>query len=445
MTVKSTTTRAAWLALAGAVVMSACPAPARGGEETPLPLKLEMGVKALTTAQVAGTYRMMAFGSATGKVNLGFGEVLVTVSPAGKGHVLEIDVDGDGKISRSEQVPIVNGTGVLTFIRPGDDTQTTYRVRFTQVGVGVDRGTIRSVSARCQADYAWRTTVGKTVVRLIDANLDGKITQDGSDAVAIGASTIAMPLLKRHCIDGKEYDLEVSADGKTLSAVAHNDREHGKVSLSFRAGALKSLILQSATGAYDVAANPMIPPGDYRLTLGMLVQGGETAYIVPPSTPVTYTVKADFVNVLRLGPPLTVGIAGSYDKKGNISIRPPGGIVGAGGEYYRIQYPVAGRPMVAILAGGRSVASGPMACDKDNRPTGFSERCPGLSDTWQVQVQVPVPGMPAASGARSVGMLPIPDKPGDPPDVPPATVRYLPLKDRPASRPATHPASRPAP
>lgn len=442
---KFMTARTAWLASAFVLALSAGPRPARAGEVALLPLKLELGVKALSTAQLAGTYRTMGFGSATGKVNLGFGEVLVTAEAAGKGYTLNIDVDSDGKISRHEQVPIVNGSGTLTFVRPGDSTQTTYRIRFTQVGVGVDRGTVRSVSARCQADYAWRATVGKTTVRLIDANLDGKITQDGSDAIAIGAGTIALPLLKRHYIDGKEYDLEVSTDGTTLSAVAHNDREHGKVTLSFRTPALKSLILQDATGAYDIVVNPMIPPGDYRLALGVLVQAGETVYITPPSPSTSYAVKADFINVLKLGPPLTVGIVGSYDKKGNISVRPPGVVVGSGGEYYRIQYPVASHPTVALLAGGRNVGGGPMPFDKDNRPTGFSERIQGLGDTWQVQVQVPVPGLPAATGLRTVAMLPIPDKPADPPAVPPATVRYLPLKDRPATRPVAPPSTQPAP
>ncbi|MEI7835063.1 MAG: hypothetical protein WCK05_01460, partial [Planctomycetota bacterium] len=401
------TRRTTWLATVATLAMAGGFAPAPAGQEARLPLQLELGLKVLTPTRLAGGAKMMAFKEANGKVDLGFGDVTVVVVSVGRAFRIDIDLDGDGRISRQEQIPIApNGVAALTFARPGDDTKATYRVLFTHVEVGADHGVIHGISAQCHPDYAWRATLGKTTVRLIDANLDGKLTQDGADAIAIGP--VALPLLKRHNIGGTEYDLTVSPDGQTLTAVDLGDREHAKVTLPFRSPALKHLILKSATQAYDIVACPMIPPDTYSLAMGMLVQGGETVVIAPGPETVSYPIKGDFVNLIKIGPPLSVTFTGSSEKKGPLTVRPPSAILGSGGERYLVQYPVAAWPTVTVLAGGRTITSGPMPHDKDNHLTAFTDRFAGLIDTWKVEVRVPIPGLTApAIGSKTIAELPV--------------------------------------
>lgn len=439
-----TTTRSAWLSAAALAFLTLSPAAARAAQEAKLPLQVELGLKATTTTRLVGGAKMMAFGTATGTVDLGFGDLTVTVVAAGRGHELEIDVDGDKRISRTERIPIANGAATLTYTRPGDAAKTAYRVAFTRVEVAADRKAISGISAQVHPDFAWRATLGKTVIRLIDANLDGKLTQDGHDAIAIGNSDLALPLLKRHYIDGKEYDLTLAADGSSLTAVALGDAEHGRITLPYRTGALKHLVLRSDTQAYDVLVNPMIPPDTYTVAIGLLSQGSDTVAIASGISPAAYVIKGGFANLIRIGPPLSVTFSGLGDA-GKVTVHPPSAILGLGGERYYVQYPSSSRATVSLVNTGRTVSSGPFPCDKFGQPYAYSGHHTGLADAWQVEVRIPIPGLSVtALGSRTVAQLPADSKlPTDPDPVPavgppppaPATVLYQPLPDKPTTRP----------
>ncbi|MCY2927093.1 MAG: hypothetical protein NT031_17005 [Planctomycetota bacterium] len=430
-----TTTRSAWLSAAALAFLTFSPAAARAAQEAKLPLQVELGLKATTTTRLVGGAKMMAFSTATGTVDLGFGDLTVTIVAAGRGHELEIDVAGDKHITRAERIPITNGAATLTYTRPGDTAKTAYRVTFTRVEVAADRKGINGISAQIHPDFAWRATLGKAVIRLIDANLDGKLTQDGHDAIAIGASDLALPLLKRHYIDGKEYDLTLAADGSSLTAAALGDAEHGRVTLPYRTAALKHLVLRSDSQAYDVLVNPMIPPDTYTVAIGLLSQGSDTVAIAPGISPAAYVIKGGFANQLRIGPPLSVTFSGLSDA-GKLTVHPPSAILGLGGERYFIQYPSSSRATVSLLSAGRTVSSGPFPCDKFGQPYAYSAHHTGLADAWQVEVRIPIPGLSARLRHQGRLRQPAPHRPAvGPPPPAPATVLYQPLADKPTTRP----------
>jgi hypothetical protein len=420
-----------WLA-----ALAACRAGA--AEPDRMPLQLELGQKAITSNRLAVVPKIMAFQETMGTIDLGFGPLNVKVTGMGR-HVINVDVDGDGRVSKQEQAAIgPDDVAALTFTRPGDQTRSLYRVLFTHVKVDTEHGAIKGITAQCHPDYAWRAVIGKTPIRLIDDNLDGKITQDGQDAIVIGSSPVALPLVRTHVIDGKEYDLEVAEGAKTVAVTPRDSGEWGKVALPFRTAALRFLVLRSNTHAYDVAGGATVPPGNYKLAYGLLTQGSERTIIAPGRDCPAYPIKADHLNILKIGPPFMVFFDASIQND-KVSVSPPLSIVGAGCEQYRVVHPVSERPKVTLLAGRRLVFSNTMNYDKENLLSGYGDRVLNIASgkDWQIQVRVQIPGMPiAAVGARTVREV-LEETPQTI-KVPREPVRYMPLaKER--SAPTTQP------
>lgn len=278
-----------------------------------------------------------------------------------KAYYGAMDVNGNGKLDGTEWVKLAQSMSATFQIRDGE---TISAVRVANVNIyAKDLGApVTAISGGYVISGCQTGTVDGVMVRLFDDNMDGVFSQDGKDAIAVGRSEAAIPLMTIHQIGARHYRLAVAEDGSEMTVAPLEGVELGIVETPFRRG-LACLALTSEDGkSYDLAASAKtgIPEGSYRLSYGVLAAGGQMTVVKPTEDCLTYEIQAGKINTLRIGSPMRVSFSASYSK-GNISVSPSVYVYGAGGEQYSFDFSGGtGRPHVLLAQDSKLLRDVPM-------------------------------------------------------------------------------------
>lgn len=272
-----------------------------------------------------------------------------------------MDADDNGKLDTKEWVKFSQTMSASYLVKSGGKS---YAVRLVDVKVYLRTGGtgISTVLGGCMVLSCQQGSFNGTSIRLYDDNVDGVFTQDGKDAISIGRSTFAIPLMKTHQVASHHYQLEVAEDGTSVTFTPVSGLELGIVELPYRSG-IKCLAFADKAGkSYDLAisARTGIPAGSYRLSYGVLTGGGLMTVVAPTEACPTYEIQAGKINVVRIGKPIRVSFDATY-AGGNVTVSPRVQVFGAGGEWYKFDYSGGtGRPHVLFMVGSRLLQEIPM-------------------------------------------------------------------------------------
>ena len=348
------------------------------------------------------------------RIRIGGESRLVAARFLGSAYAVAADCDGDDKISAGEWValePLFQSASFLLKLSDGDKGRP-YAVRFFDVRIGVRLNQVVNFSGRMTVDCSMAGSLDGQEIRLVDDNLDGKFTQDGKDAIAVGGSPGAMPLYKNHQVGGGHYELDVASDGTSVSCQPLKDLKLALVEVRVPSSTLRCMVIvdETAGRSYDLRANGSagVPEGSYKLSYAVLASGKRLVIAKAGPKALTYTVTADMVNTLRFGAPAKLTFRAHFDGlndqiRVNIPITP----FGIGGEEYDLRF--AGRrpyrqPHI-ILTNGRAVLSdGHMDYnDQDQLIQHNAWIPPGLSrKTGKVVMTVDLPVLGRAAGAYAM-------------------------------------------
>jgi len=316
-----------------------------------------------TPVKVITEGRPLMIQGAKGKLSVGGEDVLVAARRAGADDFIGLDADGSGSIDQREWF-VVKGRPITVDLKlpSGSSGKRDYSVTLI-ARVYLSGTTIVAIAGKYHVNCCRKGAINGTVIRIIDDNMDGRITQDGADAIAIGDSPVAVPLQAVHQVGGKFYKLQVAEDGSSLTAAPLSDVKLGAVETPFKTAALKCLVLTGKEGSFDVVTGGKlgIPAGEYRLAYGMLASGQEMLPIVPTQSALSYPIEADKLNVIRIGAPLKVDFMAGIAENG-ITVSPPLQVLGAGGEQYAADWTNrATQPHVLLMNGDRVLSDTPMS------------------------------------------------------------------------------------
>lgn len=276
-----------------------------------------------------------------------------------RNHYLGLDCNGDGQIERSEFESLGRSNSASFTV----DTDAG-AVSIEAVGVSISmRGeTVGSVSGNLIAASALRASHDGLTLRLIDDNLDGRFTQDGDDAIAIGdgRNRVAMPLREIHQFGPDHCRIEVEPDGSEIRLTPIDDPQLGQVDTGFTGRSLQCLIVTDPQGhCYDLAVSDRIPAGDYQVHYGVIASGSTIVLIRPTPDSLTYAIMAERNNRLRIGSPLWLQFMVSFVND-NITVGTTMHVMDAGNHRYDVSGDM-GLPSVALLNGDRVLHNGRMS------------------------------------------------------------------------------------
>lgn len=301
------------------------------------------------------------FVSGSGTINIDGQSVAVMGVTKGKIQGFGLDSSGNGTVEPNEFTTIQNGKVVLVMKTP--DGKKGKAVLFEDLHAATSTGA-PMLSGRYFTATCLKATINGVPVRILDDNLDGKISQDGSDAIAIGRPLCALPLYKIHQIGNAFYELAVTDDGSSITATKLADMKTIPVkSPLLKLPSMKSLVLADrAKGqCFDVtAARTGIPEGDYVLCYGVLAGGKDVLMIKPGKETESFPIRPG-TDTLKLGPPLTLDFTASVagDK---IEVTPSVTVSGIGHELYLVDFgSTIGRPSITIIEGNRILSKDSMA------------------------------------------------------------------------------------
>lgn len=317
--------------------------------------------KVITPGYVLGELPRVEGGAASSYVTIAGEKVALKFGQRGRISFVGADADGDGKIAGREISPISGGTARLD-VRVNSKPLT---ITIVDAYLRSREGKLISVRGRVQPACGRSGSLDGVQVSLIDQNLDGKITQDGSDAIRIGTSLVAQPLGKVHAIGGGHYRLAVGSDGNSIQADPVSDQQLALVKFGFNTRSLKGMVLRSDEGqVYDLvrSARTGLLPGKYSLDFGLLVSGKHVVPIRPRKDSLTYELKGGKLNTIRLGGPVRMRFGASHSG-GKVTVGGPIYPVGDGGEEYVVSLG-AGEgvpaPEIGFYEGKRRLAGGRM-------------------------------------------------------------------------------------
>lgn len=301
-------------------------------------------------------YQEHTFKGAGGSITIEGKNCEVGVQQAGrKNFVIGLDADGDGKIDRKEVSPIRNGQAVVKLqIKDGERIRPCC-VLLDNISIYVQRGTITQVAFDAIPCWAMLGTYGRNRFMLIDSNLDGQYTQDGADAIVIGRSRIAVPLMNYHAFGNTICQINVESDGTSVTITPQKDTPTAKVEHGMGRLAQAIILTNTEGHSYNIADASLqgIPPGTYQFHSGLLSQGRNFGYIKPGRTG-SFEIKADNINLVKLGNPFSLQYQSQLagDK---VTIEPLFEVDGALGERYdfRPGFPKDPKPTVAYLNGSQ--------------------------------------------------------------------------------------------
>jgi len=323
-----------------------------------------------TPGRVVGTQRGFRVQGNSGEVSTGDSQIMVCAVVNGTTRMMGIDQNGDGRIDAREMVKLNPGAeGSAPFLAkvasPG--SQKPERVLMFSGVVLYGSPAVASFTGTCAPGVFYKGNVNGTVIRVYDDSCDGKITQNGKDAIFIGPSDCAQPLGRFHQIGNVLYEMKVSDDAASVTLTKEADTATGQVRCPLQGVAgLKSLVLTDAASgrAYDLVSAKALPAGDYRLSYGVISGGKDTIAIKPPpaKTAPVYTIKADSMNTLRLGPTIRIQFQAKYSQSTNeLEVMPSMKIMGIGNEAYDLDGTAGlGQPSVTVLEGNKVIAKSTM-------------------------------------------------------------------------------------
>jgi len=315
----------------------------------------------LTPLKILGGGKSFQISGSQGNLSVGGNSVPIAGAYDGRASFyLGLDCDGNGTVDRKEYVR-VGRDAVLGYqiILPNEER---YAFRLVNLRMYRKLNTVSSIYGDCVINGCMKGTAEGQEIRLIDDNLDGMITQDGKDAIALGRSQVAIPLMKIHRIGSQHCELDVSRDGKSVTVSPLSDAKVGIVEVPIRAPNLKCLVCTTKTGeSYDFAASGKtgVPAGDYRLSFGALVSGREMVVMKPTKTSLTYPIQAEMINRIRIGKPVRVDFSAECNKVNKmIGVSPSVRVLGAGDELYSLAFTgPMGTPRVSLAERGRLLCS----------------------------------------------------------------------------------------
>ncbi len=324
-------------------------------EDPSTDLRYSTALKAATPAELTGGGQ--TFRGEQGTLSLGSDSVAIGVRKVGANLFFGVDADGDGEMDRREWHGLGKDFLAAAEVKRGGRK---YALKFTVLrAVAGDAGKIASVTYRANAGFAYAGRLGGTAVQIVDDNLDGKITQDGKDALVVGTARTAVPLRSVHRIGSAVYRLTVEGDGSKLTA-APLDEPLAIVKVPFRSKMMQGLVIENATGAFELTedGDAGIPAGEYKLVYGLLGGSSQQLVLKPTKLSTAWTVKAGHENTIRVGPPLAVffdaQLVGS-----DIKVSPMMEVIGSGGELYDMNFNT-GRPAILLLQGAKTLVKAAM-------------------------------------------------------------------------------------
>ncbi|MGB2821393.1 MAG: hypothetical protein WBF17_10455, partial [Phycisphaerae bacterium] len=359
------------------------------------------------------------FGESYGKIKVAGTDLIVAGRYVGDGYLLGVDCNGDGRVLGAEWVRlslITRSARFLLRLPEGDGKgKRDYALRFVDVSVGVQANEVVNLSGRVMIDGCMAAVFDDRDIWLFDDNLDGHYSQDGKDAIAVGNSPGAMPLMKHHQVGRHHYVLDVSGDGTSVSFQRVDDLKLGRVETLISPSLLGCLMLtdESNGRAYDVKlSGPAgIPAGTYKLAYGVL-GGGRCMVVAGPSPKsLSYTIAENAVNILRFGPPVQLVFSASLRGRApneRIVVQTDITPYGTGGERYHLDfagYHAYGENPNVMFANGQAILTNMhMVYDGGDRliqidqwvPAGFSRK------TGRIVVTCDLPVLGRAVGVRKL-------------------------------------------
>ena len=185
---------------------------------------------------------------------------------------LSVDTDGDGKTDK--QVKGAKGFLILKAKDKNGDKMA-YAVRFK----------VEGKAYKFTTAGVMRGSVAGTPVLLIDQNNNGVWNEFGVDAMVVGKSKSASYLSHVANLKGDLYSLEVSENGKQITATPW-EGETGELALrsGFKAGGkLTAAVVNSTDGKYSFelagSSSLKVPAGTYKLATGVATKSSESVRI----------------------------------------------------------------------------------------------------------------------------------------------------------------------
>jgi len=318
-----------------------------------------------TTAKIVTPRRAINGGvpfsirGASGSVKIAGWDVAVAAVMSGRYAYIGMDVNGDGTVSKTKEElqKVVNARAAFKMKLPGSGED--FAVLLSQISVSSSKGKVTGVSGAVSPAGARKGVINGVPIFLLDDNLDGKITQNGKDAIAVGKSLAGLPLQEVHQLGADHYKLSVSPDSSSVSFERLVGVELGVVKLRGES-AFKCMIVSDGEKAYDLRTGGAagVPAGAYKLLYGMVGSGKSLVTFLPSKTTPTYKIKAGHINTPKIGMPLRIDFNASFANK-KVTVQPYGiRILGAGDELYQLQFGgKMGTPNVTLKAGNRKLSS----------------------------------------------------------------------------------------
>ena len=236
-------------------------------------------------------------------------------------------------------------------------------------------------------------TLGETEVRVIDENLDGfygsqpltwqyfGLTEGffhpEFDSLVIGDSERALPWSDYVQVpeeEGTWYKLEPQDSGTAFAATPMKF-ETGRLQLAYEGPPVTWLVVrgegQFANAYFDLLAGGKdgveVPVGTYYLFAGEVRKGkkqqASKALILPPSTPLSWTVAAGATTKVELGGPFGFDFKTSRTQDGVTVLGKSVVVTGARGERYERPWNCVARPEVSVRKQGQKKGGTPEEMD----------------------------------------------------------------------------------
>jgi len=252
---------------------------------------------------------------------------------------IEIDTNGDGDCDQT-----VRGTGFVTLRSKNADGEfVKYSVRVRNTGASKFEWTTGS---------SMKGKVAGQTLHIFDQNGNGKYSDWGTDAVAIGNNKSASLLSKVILVDKSLYHFDVTSDGTEIS-VAPFVGETGVLNAvaDFEAsGKLISAVFQDGDRSFCVAdfrKGVAIPVGTYRFISGRVEKGAASASIRSGDMQRIAVVAGEETRV-EWG----ANVSGEFSfqqKDDEVSVRADFKFYGAAGEEYYDFQPRGKGPRITIV------------------------------------------------------------------------------------------------
>jgi hypothetical protein len=266
------------------------------------------------------------------------------------GANVTVDANGDGK---PEQKIKGQGSIVQLTLVHGDDTKCPYAVK-----VSPARGAASSFERSC----AMVGTVNGQKLTLLDENHNGIYNEIGRDACAVGNGEYSSPLGKLIDINGVLCEIQVDMYGRKVWTKPY-EGSTGKLDMAGKFQPASLLAWAVVTDGKDMffevaGAKPRtLPVGEYKVLIGMLINGRETAsFRQGQMEPIK--IEKDGNTVPAMGAPFLLDFAYAVDKKTSKVTCKDLKVFGCGKEEYYEFQPGLAPEIVLYNTGDQKVGGG---------------------------------------------------------------------------------------